>query len=167
MAIISADVCGRVALRRPAPRFAAWLAACAVLGVAAVAQAPGAGTMRSDTAAEMAATVTSLVPRDAIIESWESEIGALIGPERVHAPHQRYLFEAIRMRSHEGRPIALRYDLLQRNPAFLIRGPFAALAGIYDEARLAECFRAVVTVAPYTLFERSGCRPVSGAPAAR
>lgn len=162
MAIISADVCGLVGFRRPAPRFAVWLAACAVLGAAAMAQAPGPATLRPDAAAEMAAAVTSLVPRDAIIESWESEIGALIGPERVHAPHQRYLFEAIRMRSHEGRPIALRYDVLQRDPAFLIRGPFAALARVYDEARLAECFRAVMTVEPYTLFERSGCRPVSG-----
>lgn len=167
MAVIGADVCGLVASRRTAPRFAAWLAACAVLGAAAVAQAPGPATMRPDAASEMAAAVTSRVPPDAVIESWESEIGALIGPERVHAPHQRYLFEAIRMRSHEGRPIALRYDLLQRDPAFLIRGPFAALAHVYDEARLAECFRAVVTVEPYTLFERSSCRPVSRAPADR
>lgn len=162
MAIVSAEVCGRVASRRPALRFAAWLAACAVLGAAALAQAPGPATMRADAAGEMAAAVTSLVPPDAIIESWEAELGALIGPERVHAPDQRYLFAAIRMRSHEGRPIALHYDLLQRNPAFLIRGPFAALARIYDEARLAECFRAVMTVEPYTLFERTGCRPVTG-----
>ena len=166
-AIVAADTAGLAARREPGHRFGAWLTACAVLGAAALAQTPGSAASRPDTAGEMAAAVTALVPRNAVIESWEWEIGALIGPERVHAPHQRYLFEAIRMRSHEGRPIVLRYDLLQRNPAFLIRGPFEALARVYDDDRLAQCFRTVLVVEPYTLLARSGCWPVTRPPAER
>jgi len=167
LAIMAADVAARRVPRVAHRRIAPWLAVCVGLGAVAIAQAPGPRTGRPDRAAQMAAAVTALVPREALIESWEWEIAALIGPERVHTPHQRFLFEAIRMRSHEGRPIVLRYDMLQRNPAFLIRGPFEALARVYDDERLAACFRAVLTIEPYTLFARSGCWQEAQTPSGR
>jgi hypothetical protein len=156
--VVVVDTCGALTQRRPAVMFGGWLAACALLAAGAMHASPPGSSNTPGAAERMAAVVLSLVPRNAVIETWEWEIGTLAGPQQFHFPPQRYLFEAIRMGSHQGRRIALAYDVLQRNPDYLIRGPFEGLAHVYDDARVAECFRAVAVIEPYTLLVRSGCR---------
>lgn len=134
-----------------------WLGACVLLGAAALANFASSTAQLEYGAAQMGAYVRSSVPANAVIESWEWEISTLSQPSQFHLPEQRYLFEAIRIRSRGAADIRLAYDMMKHDPDYLLLGPFEALAQVYARDTIARCFEPVVRFEPYTLLRRSGC----------
>lgn len=97
--------------------------------------------------------ISTSIPRDAIIETWEWELDMLSSHRQYHHPPQALLFEAIRQSSrHE--PFQLTYNGLASNPDYLIVGTFAAWTGIYKDILSPDNFIEVATYGAYHIYKR-------------
>ena len=96
------------------------------------------------------------IPEDAVIETWEWELGALSQHPRIHHPDQDYLFLAIRQFSHEKRSFDLGYDPLQVNPDYIVTGPFSGWTHIYEAAHISEHFETVAHIGRYRVYKAIG-----------
>ncbi len=112
---------------------------------------------QDSSAARMAALILNTTPQTAVIETWEWEITTLVGPDRFHLPHQKYLFQAIRQRTASENLFALNYDALQRDPDYLLMGKFGSWTGIYSRELLSTCFNQVASDGLYVLYQRIDC----------
>lgn len=95
------------------------------------------------------------IPPQAVIESWEWELDVLSGRWQFHHPDQKYLFQAIRVQSHQEPAFDLGYDLLQANPSFLVLGPFSQYTQIYDPSTVSRNFTLMIGFGPYQLYRRN------------
>jgi 4-amino-4-deoxy-L-arabinose transferase-like glycosyltransferase len=106
-----------------------------------------------DSAQRMADYISTHVPPDAVVETWEWELDGLSTHWQYHHPAQSYLFLAIRQQAHK-QPFNLEYDVLQANPDYLVTGPFSGGTLIYNEAAVGANFQSLAKFGPYEIFQR-------------
>jgi len=91
------------------------------------------------------------VPRAAIVETWEPELG-LLTDHRYHYPPIALLDTAVRHQWLGGPPVA--YDGLRDAPAYVVVGGFGGYTGIYSPEVLARDYVEEQRAGPYVLFRR-------------
>jgi 4-amino-4-deoxy-L-arabinose transferase-like glycosyltransferase len=126
--------------------------AYAAVAIAAPLALSARGILRpDDTAQRMAAYLDANVSRDAIVETWEPELGVLTD-HRYHYPPIALLDTAVR---HQwlGGP-ALVYDGLRDAPAYVVVGAFGGYTGVYAPDILARDYVEQQRIGSYTLFKR-------------
>ena len=128
------------------------VAAYAALAVAVPLALSARGVLRpDDSAQQIAAFLDANVPRDAIVETWEPELGVLTD-HRYHYPPIALLDTAVR---HQwlGGP-ALVYDGLSDAPAYVVVGGFGGYTGVYAPDALARDYVEQQRVGSYVVFKR-------------
>lgn len=105
-----------------------------------------------DSAQQFANYLTQTVPLDAIVETWEPELGFL-SDHRYHYPPENLLDHAIEREWRSGQ--GYNYDGLQDSPKYVALGPFGNYTGIYPEARLRSEYTLTYEQGPYVLFVRN------------
>lgn len=136
----------------PQRTMAVAVAAYAALAVAVPLALSARGVMRpDDSAQQMAAYLDVNVPRDAIVETWEPELGVLTD-HRYHYPPIALLDTAVR---HQwlGGP-ALVYNGLSDVPIYVVVGGFGGYTGVYAPAVLARDYVELQHIGSYVLFRR-------------
>jgi 4-amino-4-deoxy-L-arabinose transferase-like glycosyltransferase len=98
-----------------------------------------------------AAYLERAVPRAALIETWEPELGGLTD-HRYHYPPQSLLDVAVR-HQWQGAPPA-RYDLEQLRAPYLVIGPFGAWTGVYAGEQVRDRYQPIHQEGPYRLYRR-------------
>lgn len=131
-----------------------WLAA-GVAGYAALAAAlplalTARDTLRPDASAQrFAAYLDQHVPADAVVETWEPELG-LLTDHRYHYPPIKLLDTAVREQWLGG--AAMAYNGLDDSPPYVAIGPFGSTTGVYRPDILARDYVAQQQIGPYVLF---------------
>jgi hypothetical protein len=123
-----------------------------ILAVAVPLTLSARGVLRPDDSAQrLAAYLDTNVPRDAIVETWEPELG-LLTDHRYHYPPIALLDTAVR---HQwlGGP-ALVYDGLRDAPAYVVIGGFGGYTGVYAPEGLARDYVEQQQFGSYVLFKR-------------
>jgi 4-amino-4-deoxy-L-arabinose transferase-like glycosyltransferase len=147
-----ADLLGRLWRGGATQRGAAVaVAVYAAVAIAAPLALSARGVLRpDDSAQQMAAYLDANVPRDAIVETWEPELGALTD-HRYHYPPIALLDTAVR---HQwlGGP-ALIYDGLRDAPAYVVVGGFGGYTGVYAPDALARDYVEQQRIGSYVLFK--------------
>lgn len=133
------------------------LAAVVAVYAAAAILVPLALTARlvatpDNSAQRIAAYLEANVPHEAVVETWEPELGVLTD-HRYHYPPIELLDTAVRDTWLDGPTLA--YDGLDQRPPFVVVGPFGAWVGIYPQATLDRDYLRAFTAGPYTLYRRS------------
>src|SRR4029077_8913204 len=94
----------------------------------------------SDQARVMASYLDAHVKPDALIETWEPEMGFFTN-HRYHYPPAKLLMTAVSAPSGGKTPAAV-YDFRAGGlPDYVLEGPFARLVGLYPPARLEGAYR--------------------------
>lgn len=105
--------------------------------------------------AEMAAYLDANVRKDALIETWELEMGFLTD-HRYHFPPQRLQADALAHVWFDGPPVADKYDALAGQPDFVLLGDFGHLAAVYPLPYISETYENVKMIVHYQLWRRVG-----------
>jgi hypothetical protein len=112
----------------------------------------------ADQARVMGAWLDAHVKRDALIETWDPEMG-FYTDHRYHYPPPRLLMTAVSAPSGGTTPAAV-YDFRSGGlPDYVLEGPFARLVGLYPPARLEGAYRQRASSHGYILYERNPCWP--------
>jgi 4-amino-4-deoxy-L-arabinose transferase-like glycosyltransferase len=98
-----------------------------------------------------AAYLDRTVQSEAIIETWEPELGALTD-HRYHYPSQALLDVAVRHQWRGGPPA--RYDLEHLQAPYVVVGPFGAWTGVYPADQLQQLYQPIYHEGPYVLYRR-------------
>ncbi len=102
----------------------------------------------------MAAYLNDNVPSDALIESWEPEMGFL-SDHHIHFPPASLLPAAVRHIWFGAASPSTAYDFVAReNPPYVLRGQFARWVDLYPEEVLRARYTLVVTIGGYQLWAR-------------
>lgn len=110
-----------------------------------------------DSAQQLAAYLNQNVDRQAIIETWESELGFLTD-HRYHYPPPELLDKAVRLKWLGGTGPSLPeiYHPETLNPDYLIVGQFGRWNELYPDQLLATRYRLIVSFGDYSLYKRIG-----------
>lgn len=101
----------------------------------------------------MADYLDAHVPRTALIETWEPELGFLTN-HTYHFPPQALLYQAVRYRWAGGPPPAQGYDFVsQSRPEYVLAGAFSKYVDFYPAAWLDE-YDLVTEIGAYSLYHR-------------
>jgi hypothetical protein len=106
-----------------------------------------------ESAQRTAAYLDATVSQDAIIETWEPELGVLTD-HRYHYPPIQLLDTAVRG-EWLGGP-ALAYDGLADAPPYVVVGPFGSYVGIYQADALERDYVLERQIGPYAVYRRAG-----------
>jgi 4-amino-4-deoxy-L-arabinose transferase-like glycosyltransferase len=93
------------------------------------------------------------VPRDALIETWEPELGFLTD-HNYHFPPQSLLDVAVRHVWLDGPSPARQYDFDALAPDYVAVGEFAKYVHLYPPEQLAADFRLLTTIGVYDVYIR-------------
>jgi len=108
----------------------------------------------TDYPAQMAVYLDEHVPEDAVIETWEPEMGFLTD-HRYHYPPQSLLNTAVGYIWLNGRPPSETYSLNEiGSPDYVLVGAFSSWVNLYPEALLTNAFSEVQRIGGYTLYQR-------------
>jgi len=139
---------------RNAPRFAVslWLVVIIMLPMAKnildIASPDPAYAM------QMADYLDENVPADAVIETWDPEMGFL-SDRNFHYPPNALLAVAVDQVYYGGEPVQERYDFVQtENPDYLLAGEFSKWTQIYPLEDLMDRYEWVVSFGDYDLYRR-------------
>lgn len=92
------------------------------------------------------------IPQDALIESWEQDLGVLTD-HRIHYPPQITLAYAVAAEWQNGPAAAQFYDFRDYgNPDYVIVGPFGVYTGLYPADRLIE-YQLETIVGAYRVYK--------------
>jgi len=139
---------------RNAPKFAVtlWLLAIIMIPLAKTVleiAAPGPAY-----AQQMSAYLDANVAQDAVIETWDPEMGFLTD-HNYHYPPNALLAVAVDQVYYGGEPVKNRYDFVQtEHPDYLLAGEFSKWTEIYPLGELTDEYKLVQTFGDYDLFER-------------
>lgn len=104
--------------------------------------------------ARMAEYLTRKVPVDAVIETWEPELGALT-EHNYHYPPARLLNVAVRHIWLGGPPPSQQYHPLEEDrPRFVVIGTFSRWVGVYPPEALSRDYALRVRIGSFELYER-------------
>ncbi len=93
------------------------------------------------------------IPNDALIETWEQEIGILTD-NTIHYPPQIMLAHSVEAQWQGGESVSEYYDFREPSPPeYVIRGPFGAFTGLYPDDRLTD-YEIIQVIGPYQVFQR-------------
>jgi hypothetical protein len=109
-------------------------------------------TVPVDPAKEMALQIDQMVEPNALVETWEPQMGFLTD-HRYHYPPQLLLNRAVRQVWLGETPVSELYDFRELQPDYVLVGEFGRWVGIYPEERLGD-FEEVASSGPYQLFAR-------------
>ncbi len=103
----------------------------------------------------MANTLNATVPKDAIVETWEPEMGFLTD-HRYHYPPSGSLNRAVAHIWLGGPSVGVAYlpELEATRPAYVLEGAFSQWVGIYPADWLSEHYTLISEADPYRLYER-------------
>lgn len=93
------------------------------------------------------------IPQDALVETWEQELGVL-SDAKLHFPPQIILARAVAQQWEGGPPAADFYDFREIDPDYVIVGPFSRYTFLYPEERLTS-YERLETIGPYDIYGRS------------
>lgn len=108
----------------------------------------------TDPLQDMAAYIDREISPDAVIETWEWELGVSSRHRAYSYPHGIYVMRVIQREFHGDADAALDHDMLDRDPDYLVTGPFARYTGIYPADMVARHFQLQHTEGPYELYVR-------------
>jgi 4-amino-4-deoxy-L-arabinose transferase-like glycosyltransferase len=101
-----------------------------------------------------AAYLEAHVPHDALVETWEPELGFLTN-HRYHYPPSALLIDAVAHRFGGGPSPGDVYDFTSNGlPDYVINGEFGTWVGVYPEVRLREAYDLLVAIGPYAIYQR-------------
>ncbi len=107
----------------------------------------------NSSAYEVADWVKANVPKTALIETWEQEMGVLTD-NNIHYPPQLVLAYSVAQQWQHGESASHFYDFRDYgNPDYLIQGPFSEYTLLYPEDHLKD-YEIVKTVGPYLIYRR-------------
>jgi 4-amino-4-deoxy-L-arabinose transferase-like glycosyltransferase len=104
-----------------------------------------------DSAQRFAAYINTHVPEQALVATWEQELGFLTD-HRYQYPPQSLLAEAVRRQWFGGE--AIQYDWLSMQPEYVALGPFGEYTQVYDSATLDQSYVRIEQIGHYQLYER-------------
>ena len=103
-------------------------------------------------AVAMAAYVDEHVPREALIETWEPEMGFLTD-HNYHFPPPLLLNDAVNYIWLDGPPPSQHYDFVQTaSPDYVLVGQFARWVDLYPSELLDTHYRVVTSIGAYELY---------------
>ena len=106
-------------------------------------------------AQEMADYLDENIAEDAIIETWDPEMGFL-SDRNFHYPPNELLAVAVDQVNYGGEPVQGQYDFVQtNNPEYIVAGEFSKWTEIYSVDQLRDKYHHVHTVGNYDLYERN------------
>jgi hypothetical protein len=146
---------GGAALGKHAVRWAvlAWLAAMILLPLAQTTLEIVRPAFNAPLA--MAAFMDERVPYDALVETWEPEMGFLTD-HNYHFPPQLLLNTAVGYMWYDGPAPAEEYDYLQRElPEYVLVGEFARWVDLYPMDTLEEHYELMTSVGAFDLYARN------------
>lgn len=140
-----------------ARELAGWAAA---LWLAAMVALPGALLLHKVIFPEynaplaMAAYLDEHIPKEALIETWEPEMGFLTD-HRYHYPPAGLLDTAIGYISRGGPPPSEEYDFREvEGHSYVLVGNHGGWVSVYPQEQLDEHYRSLVRIGPYELYAR-------------
>ncbi|HLF26113.1 MAG TPA: glycosyltransferase family 39 protein [Anaerolineae bacterium] len=101
------------------------------------------------------------IARDALIETWEPELGFLTN-HRYHFPQQALLDTSVRHIWLSGPSPASQYNFQTYSPEYVIVGEFAKYVGLYSPDELANDYHLIESFGAYDVYAHNG---LSAAPA--
>ena len=105
-------------------------------------------------AQQMSAYLDANVAQDAVIETWDPEMGFLTD-HNYHYPPNALLAVAVDQVYYDGEPVQDRYDFVQtEHPDYLLAGEFSKWTEIYPLGELIGEYELVQTFGNYDLYER-------------
>jgi|GEM_PF-909632 len=160
------DKISKAAAQRGKPHLArmlrpAVLAALVLLTILGMT-APIAAAPVTDALAAMSGYIDHTIAPDAVIETWEWELGVSTQHRNYTYPAGIYVLRSIQDQFHLRLASDMTYDALAHDPDYLVIGAFGALTGIYPAEIVAQHFALTHTEGPYRLYTR--IRLVDSAP---
>lgn len=105
-------------------------------------------------AQQMADYITTNVPRRAVIETWDPEMGFL-AEGNFHYPPNQLLALAVDQVYYDGEPVQDHYDFVQtEQPEYVLLGVFSKWTNIYSFEALAGQYQLVQAIGNYDLYQR-------------
>jgi hypothetical protein len=105
-------------------------------------------------AQQMAAYLDENVPMDAVIETWDPEIGFLTN-HSYHYPPNALLAVAVDQVYYGGDPVQDRYDFIQtEHPDYLLVGEFSKWTELYPLEELQENYELLQSFGDYDFYQR-------------
>jgi 4-amino-4-deoxy-L-arabinose transferase-like glycosyltransferase len=102
----------------------------------------------------MASYMNEHVPQDALIETWEPEMGFLTD-HNYHFPPALLLLDAVEQAFLDGPPVSQAYHFVQsEHPDYVLVGYFSRMVDIYPLDLLEENYELVTTIGSYDLYAR-------------
>lgn len=101
----------------------------------------------------MADYMDAYVADDALIETWEPEMGFLTD-HRYHYPPQLLLIRAVRQIWQGGTPVSELYDFTTLSPDYVLVGEFSRWVNVYPREKLLAEYEPVFSIGRYELFKR-------------
>lgn len=110
-----------------------------------------------DAPAEMADYLNANVRKDALIETWEPEMGFLTD-HRYHLPPQQLQADVLAHVWLGGPPVSEKYDGMSEEPDFVLLGDYGHLANVYPISDLSQEYENVKMIVHYQLWRRTAAR---------
>ena len=105
-------------------------------------------------AMQMAEYLNQNVPLDAVIETWDPEMGFLTD-HNYHYPPNALLAVAVDQVYYNGEPVRQRYDFVQTSqPDYLLAGEFSKWTEIYPLEELMNDYQLLASFGEYDLYQR-------------
>ncbi len=105
-------------------------------------------------AMQMAEYLNQNVPLDAVIETWDPEMGFLTD-HNYHYPPNALLAVAVEQVYYGGEPVRERYDFVQtEQPDYLLAGEFSKWTEIYPLEELTDQYELIATFGNYDLYRK-------------
>jgi len=137
-----------------APRFAIILWLCAIIIIPLSKTVLEIAVPGPDYAQQMSDYLNRNVPPNAVIETWDPEMGFLTD-HNYHYPPNALLAVAVDQVYYGGEPVQSHYDFVQTNhPEYLLTGEFSKWTDIYPLDKLTGNYELVQTFGEYDLYQR-------------
>jgi 4-amino-4-deoxy-L-arabinose transferase-like glycosyltransferase len=104
--------------------------------------------------AAMTEYMNANIPTDAVVETWEVEMGFLTN-HQYHYPPQILLDTAVGYIWRGGPSPATKYDFTAQNPEYVLDGQFAQYVALYPQTILDQSYKLIYQVGPYRLYQHN------------
>ena len=139
---------------RNAPKFAVTLWLLAIIMIPLAKSVLEIAAPVPAYAQQMSAYLDANIAQDAVIETWDPEMGFLTD-HNYHYPPNALLAVAVNQVYYGGEPVQDRYDFVQtEHPDYLLAGEFSKWTEIYPLEELTSEYELIQTFGDYDLYER-------------
>ncbi len=107
----------------------------------------------SGDAYQVADWIKANVPQDAVVETWEQEMGVLTD-NKLHYPPQLILAYSVEAQWQGGQPASDYYDFREpMMPDYVLQGPFSVYTNLYPADRLTD-YEPIKVIGAYQIYHR-------------